>query len=157
MTLVVLLEHGEPVFTREISIGGQSHLDALQRDLASHGVDDMGARRILHGQAPSSVPADQIAAVRREASAQVVLEIRKTIDFYRATAPVEKIGRIVLSGGACQALGLSDLLASEFGASVDVFDPFRRVSRSGRGPGADLSGPAYAVAVGLAMRQEGDR
>ena len=51
----------------------------------------------------------------------------------------------------------SDLLASEFGAPVDVFDPFRRVARPSRAIGADATGPAYAVAVGLAMRQEGDR
>ena len=66
----------------------------------------------------------------REASAQLVLEVRKTVDFYRATAPVERLSRIVLSGGAWQAVGLVDLLASEFGAPVDVFDPFRRVTRS---------------------------
>jgi Tfp pilus assembly PilM family ATPase len=63
----------------------------------------------------------------------------------------------VLSGGAYEAVGLVDLLASEFDAPVDVFDPFRRVSRSSRTIGADAAGPAYAVAVGLAMRQEGDR
>ena len=85
------------------------------------------------------------------------VEVRKTIDFYRATAPVEKLSRIVLSGGAWQAVGLVDLLASEFGAPVDVFDPFRRVSKPARAIGADLAGPSYAVAVGLAMRNEGDR
>jgi type IV pilus assembly protein PilM len=95
--------------------------------------------------------------VLREASAQLVLEVRKTVDFYRATAPVEKLSRVVLSGGAYQAVGLVDLLASEFGAPVDVFDPFRRVTRPTRAIGADATSPAYAVAVGLAMRQEGDR
>jgi Tfp pilus assembly PilM family ATPase len=86
-----------------------------------------------------------------------VLEVRKTIDFFRATAPIERLSRIVLSGGAWQAVGLVDLLASEFGAPVDVFDPFRKVTRTSRTLGGDVAGPAYAVAVGLAMRQEGDR
>ena len=85
------------------------------------------------------------------------MEVRNTIDFYRATAPVEKLSRIVMSGGAYQAVGLVDLLAAEFGAPVDVFDPFRRVVRPPRAIGADATGPSYAVAVGLAMRQEGDR
>jgi len=157
MTLVVLLERGEPVFTRDISIGGQVHLDALQRDLAGQGVDDMVARRILHGQFPPGVDSEQITAILREASAQIVLEVRKTIDFYRATAPIERLSRVVLSGGAWQAVGLGDLLAGEFGAPVDVFDPSRRVVRPSRAIGTDATGPAYAVAVGLAMRQEGDR
>jgi type IV pilus assembly protein PilM len=157
LTIVCLLEHGQPVFTRDISIGGQAHLDGLLRDLGSRGVDELSAKRILHGQFPSEVSADQVASVLREASSQLVLEVRKTIDFYRATAPIEKISRLVVSGGAYQAVGLIDLLASEFGAPVEVFDPFRRVSKPSRAIGADSTGPAYAVAVGLAMRQEGDR
>ena len=52
---------------------------------------------------------------------------------------MEKLSRVVLSGGAYQAVGLVDLLASEFGAPVDVFDPFRRGTRAGQGvPGAGL-------------------
>jgi len=133
------------------------YLEAILRDLGPTGVDEMAAKRILHGQFPTDVSPEQVAAVLREASGQLVLEVRKTIDFYRATAPVEKLSRVVLSGGAYQAVGLVDLLASEFGAPVDVFDPFRRVARPSRGIGADVAGPAYAVAVGLAMREEGDR
>jgi type IV pilus assembly protein PilM len=157
VTIVCLLERGEPIFTRDISIGGRLHLDSLLRELGPMGVDDMAARRILHGQFPNDLDADLVASVLRDASSQLVNEVRKTIDFYRATAPVEKLGRIVLSGGAWQAVGLVDMLASEFATPVDVFDPFRKVSRPGRAIGADLAGPAFAVAVGLALRDEGDR
>ena len=157
VTVVCLLERGEPIFTRDISIGGQVHLDALLKEFGSTGVDELAARRMLHGQYPSGVGADQVAGVLRDASSQLVLEVRKTVDFYRATSPVERLSRVVLSGGAWEAVGLVDLLASEFGAPVDVFDPFRRVNRSARSTGADAVGPSYAVAVGLAMRKEGDR
>jgi type IV pilus assembly protein PilM len=157
VTIVCLLEKGEPVFTRDISIGGQVHVDAIVRDLGATGIDAAAAKRILNGQFPSDVSPEQVAAVLREASAQLVLEVRKTVDFYRATAPVEKLSRVVVSGGAYQAVGLVDLLASEFGAPVDVLDPFRRVTKPSKAIGADAAGPAYAVAVGLAMRQEGDR
>ncbi|MFO7302962.1 MAG: type IV pilus assembly protein PilM [Acidobacteriota bacterium] len=157
VTIVCLLEAGELVFTRDISIGGQIHLDALLRELGPGGLDELTARRILHGQIPGDLSGEQVEAVLREASAQLVLEVRKTVDFYRATAPIEKISRVVLSGGAYQAVGLIELLAGEFDAPVDVFDPFRRVNRSAKAVGADVSGPAYAVAVGLAMRQEDDR
>jgi type IV pilus assembly protein PilM len=157
VTIVCLLEHGQPAFTRDIAIGGQVHVDAVLRELGPTGVDELAARRIIHGQFPNDVSPDQVAAVLREASAQLVQEVRKTVDFYRATAPVEKLSRIVVSGGAYQAVGLVDLFASEFGAPVDVFDPFRRVGRSNRAGAAEAAGPAYAVAVGLAMRHEGDR
>jgi type IV pilus assembly protein PilM len=157
MTVVCLLERGEPIFTRDISIGGQVHLTALLKEFGPIGIDELAAKRMLNGQYPAEVSAEQVAGVLREASAQLVLEVRKTVDFYRATSPIDRLSRVVLSGGAWQAVGLVDLLASEFGAPVDVFDPFRRVQRSGRTVGAEAAGPAYAVAVGLAMRKEGDR
>jgi type IV pilus assembly protein PilM len=157
VTVICLLERGEPIFTRDISVGGQVHLDALLKEFGSTGVDELAARRMLHGQYPTGVGADQVATVLRDSSAQLVLEVRKTVDFYRATSPIDRLSRVVLSGGAWEAVGLVDLLAGEFGAPVDVFDPFRRVTRSGRATGADSVGPSYAVAVGLAMRKEGDR
>ena len=157
VTVICLLERGEPIFTRDISVGGQVHLDALLKEFGPTGIDELASRRMLHGQYPSGVSADQVAGVLRDASAQLVLEVRKTVDFYRATSPIERLSRVVLSGGAWEAVGLVDLLASEFGAPVDVFDPFRRVSRTARSTGGDNVGPSYAVAVGLAMRKEGDR
>ena len=135
MTVVCLLERGEPIFTRDISIGGQVHLNALLKEFGPIGVDELAAKRMLHGQYPADVSADQVAGVLREASAQLVLEVRKTVDFYRATSPIDRLSRVVLSGGAWQAVGLVDLLASEFGAPVDVFDPFRRVHAVGRAVG----------------------
>jgi type IV pilus assembly protein PilM len=157
VTIVCLLENGEPAFTRDISIGGQVHLEAIMRELGPSGVDELAARRILHGQFPAGMGAEEVAAVLHDASAQLVLEVRKTVDFYRATAPVEKLDRVMVSGGAYQAVGLLDLLAAEFETPVEILDPFRRVSRSGRQASNDAAGPTYAVAVGLAMRDEGDR
>jgi type IV pilus assembly protein PilM len=157
LTVVCLLERGEPIFTRDISIGGQVHLAALLKEFGPSGVDELAAKRMLNGQYPADISAEQVASVLREASNQLVVEVRKTVDFYRATSPIDRLSRVVLSGGAWQAVGLVDLLASEFGAPVDVFDPFRRVQRSGKAASVEASGPEYAVAVGLAMRKEGDR
>ena len=67
------------------------------------------------------------------------------------------LNRIVLSGGACQVDGLSELLDQEFNTVIERLDPFKQVARSARAVGAELDGPAYAVAVGLAMRRERDR
>lgn len=153
ITIVCLLERAEPVFTRDISIGGQVHVDTLLREFGSQGLDELGAKRILNGQYPAGVDTERIASVLRDASGQLVLEVRKTMDFFRATSPVERVSRIVLSGGGWQALGLVDQLAAEFNAPVDVFDPFRKIAKSVRATAPEAAGPAFAVAVGLAMRQ----
>jgi type IV pilus assembly protein PilM len=153
-TIACLLEDGQPAFTRDIAIGGRLYTDTLQREL---GVDAATAERIQRGQIPNDVSREQVINLLRDATTQLILEIRKTVDFYRATAPVDKLSRLVVSGGACGAEGLVDMLAAEFNAPVDVFDPFRRITRPKNAVGADVVGPAYAVAVGLAMRREGDR
>ncbi len=153
-TIACLLEYGQPAFTRDISIGGRLYTDTLQREL---GVDAATAERIQRGQIPGDVSREQAIGLLRDATTQLILEIRKTVDFYRATAPVETLSRLVVSGGACGAEGLVEMLAAEFSAPVDVFDPFRRITRPKNAVGADVTGPAYAVAVGLAMRREGDR
>jgi type IV pilus assembly protein PilM len=153
-TIACLLAQGEPAFTRDIAIGGQAQTEALVREL---GIDAQTAEKIKFGNASGSgVDPDQAAAVLRDVSQQLVAEIGKSIDFYKATAPVEKVSRLVLSGGGWGAEGLSELLAAEFDAPVEVFDPFLRVDRSGKRPaGTDGAGPVFAVAVGLAMREEG--
>jgi type IV pilus assembly protein PilM len=153
-TNVCLLDHSQLVFTRDISVGGALHADALKREL---NVDDATAERIERGQIPPEVNHDHATRVLRDATGQLVLEIRKTIDFYRATASVGKLTKVVLSGGAWQAEGLIDLLTTEFDAPVDVFDPFRKITRAKGAIGGDVAGPAYSIAVGLALRTEGDR
>jgi type IV pilus assembly protein PilM len=152
-TVACLLEHGQLVFTRDISIGGRLYGESLQREF---GVDADTAERLKSGQAPPE-SREQVASVLRDTSSQLVLEIRKTVDFYRATSTIEKVSRVMLSGGACEADGLSELLSAEFSAPVEICDPFRKVSRGKSVAKSAPLGPAYAVAVGLAMRREGDR
>ena len=153
-TIVCLLERGQLAFTRDIALGGQSHSEALMRDL---NVDAVVAERLKFPSRPllPGVTADQVKAVLRDVSSQLVSEISKTIDFYRATAPIEKVSRIVLSGGACAADSLSDLLGVEFDAPVEIFDPFRMIERRRGVEAGGVAGPSFAVAVGLAMREGG--
>jgi type IV pilus assembly protein PilM len=109
------------------------------------------------GEVASTRDISMGARVVREATKQLVLEIRRTIDFFRGATPGADLERVVLSGGACTAEGLANLLATEFAATVEVFDPFRRIARRKNTGGGEGLGAAYALAVGLAMRREGDR
>jgi type IV pilus assembly protein PilM len=90
----------------------------------------------------------------------VLLEIQKTFDFYKATATSDRIDRILLSGGASRVDGFAEAVAERFAAPVEPFDPFKTIAfdaaKLGLGE-ADASIPAAAVAVGLALRKVGDR
>ena len=58
----------------------------------------------------------------------VLLEIQKTFDFFKATAASDRIDRIVLSGGASRVDGFAQALQERFGAPVEVFDPFKKIA-----------------------------
>lgn len=147
-TIVCLLEYGQVAFTRDLNLGGGAYLEALERDLGLVGVD---AERTLR---QSRITDEATLGVVRDLHHQLMLEIRKTLDFHRASSTIEQVDRVVLSGGACQIDGLHGLLSTELETEVEVFDPFRQITRPA---GAEVDGPAYAVAVGLALRREGDR
>jgi len=89
----------------------------------------------------------------------VLLEIQKTFDFYKATAATDQIDRIMLSGGASRVDGFRDMVAERFNAPVEEFDPFKAVAWDANKVGSEALDQAAtaAVAVGLAVRRVGDR
>jgi len=102
---------------------------------------------------------DDARPVLRAVTENVMLEVQKTFDFYRASAPSDRISRLVVSGGASRAEGFAEMLGERFQAPVEPFDPFRKVSFDAGKFGLDASeiAPTAAVAVGLALRRAGDR
>ena len=57
----------------------------------------------------------------------VLLEIQKTFDFFKATASSDRIDRIVLSGGASRVDGFAAALQERFDTAVEMFDPFSKI------------------------------
>jgi type IV pilus assembly protein PilM len=90
----------------------------------------------------------------------VLLEIQKTFDFFKATAGSEHIDRIYLSGGAAWVDGFMQALEERFNAPVEMFDPFKKIACDAQQLGihdAQQLASTGAVAVGLALRKAGDR
>jgi type IV pilus assembly protein PilM len=97
--------------------------------------------------------------VLRAVTDNVLLEIQKTFDFYKASAATDHIDRIVVSGGASRVDGFREMLQERFAAPVEEFDPFKAVGWDAKklgGDPTDVSATA-AVAVGLALRRVSDR
>ena len=96
----------------------------------------------------------------RAVTENVLLEIQKTFDFFKATAASDRIDRIVICGGASRVEGFAELLARALrragralrSVQDDCFDAAKfQVAAAG-----DVA-PTAAVAVGLALRRAGDR
>ena len=67
----------------------------------------------------------------------VLLEVQKTFDFFKATASTDQIDRIMLSGGASRVEGFAETLQERFSTPVEMFDPFRKVTLDAKKFSAD--------------------
>jgi type IV pilus assembly protein PilM len=155
-TNINIIQGDQSVFTRDISIGGNAYTEALQREL---NLPFETADALKRGIPVDGATYDDARPVLRAVTENVMLEIQKTFDFFKATAASDKIDRIMLSGGASRAEGLTEMLAERFEAPVEPFDPFKKVGFDGKKfkTEAEDIGPTAAVAVGLALRRVGDR
>jgi len=156
-TNINILHGDQSVFTRDISIGGNAYTEALQKDL---NLPFEQADQLKRGRPIEGPSFEDARPVLRAVTENVVLEIQKTFDFFKATAASDQMTRVVVSGGAARAEGFLELLGERFGAPVEVFDPFRKVAfdpAKFKLESAEEIGPTVAVAVGLALRRAGDR
>jgi type IV pilus assembly protein PilM len=151
-----ILNGDQSVFTRDISIGGNAYTEALQKELS---LPFESADALKRGMPVDGATFDDARPVLRAVSENVMLEIQKTFDFFKATAASDRIDRIVLSGGASRAEGFTEMLTERFEAPIEGFDPFKRIAFDSRKLGVESAeaAPTAAVAVGLALRRAGDR
>jgi type IV pilus assembly protein PilM len=156
-TNINILNGDQSVFTRDISIGGNAYTEALQKEL---NLPFDLADQLKRGIPVDGVTFDDARPVLRAVSENVMLEIQKTFDFFKATTASDRIDRIMLSGGASRAEGFTEMLTERFAAPVEGLDPFKRVGLDVKklqvASPAEVA-PTAAVAVGLALRRVGDR
>ena len=151
-----ILQGDQSVFTRDVSLGGNAYTEAVQREL---GLPFESAEQLKKGIPVDGATYEEAQPVLHAVTDNVLLEIQKTFDFFKASASSEQIDRIMLSGGASRVDGFREMLQERFGIPVEDFDPFRTIGWDAKklaGDPADVAATA-AVAVGLALRRAGDR
>jgi type IV pilus assembly protein PilM len=168
-TVVVLLNAGasaininilsgeQSLFTRDISIGGNAYTEAVQKEM---NLPFESAEQLKKGQPIDGVTFEEVTPALHAMTENVLLEIQKTFDFFKATASSDRIDKIVLSGGASRVDGFAKALEDRFGAPVEAFDPFKKIAFDPKKLGVlepETLVPTAAVAVGLALRKAGDR
>ncbi|MGH9670810.1 MAG: type IV pilus assembly protein PilM [Terriglobales bacterium] len=144
-----IVKGSTPLFTRDVSVGGNQYTDALQKEL-DLSFDDAEALKL--GKKVGTVSEDAKMPILQQVTEIIVLEIQKTFDFFRATASGEHIERLYVAGGSSKVPGLVEALRQEFSLPVEVLNPFQRINP---GPGGELveqNAGQLAVAVGLALR-----
>jgi len=149
---IVIGRGGNPLFTRDVSVGGNQYTDTLQKELDLSFED---AEKLKQGLEIPNVSQDQKGPHLRSVTEILMLEIQKTFDFFRQTTSTENIQHIYVSGGTAKIEGLVDQLKAEFNIPVEVINPFQRVMVDPKKFDAgyvDEIAPRMSVAVGLALR-----
>lgn len=152
-----LVQGGMSLFTRDVSIGGNAFTEAVQKEL---GLPFEGAEDAKRGLPVEGVRPEDVSPVLHAVMENVLLEIEKTFDFFKATSANDRIDRVVVSGGASLVEHFDGALRDRLGCEVERFDPFRNVPidpAALQGAAAADYAPVCAVALGLALRKEGDR
>ncbi len=144
-------------FTRDVNIGGEQ----ITREIATRfDTSFEDAEGIKLGRDKEKVPEEDVREIVYSAISSWGAEIRRAFDFYYSTGSDEDIGRIVLSGGASQTEGFSELLSAETSIDVQMCSPFLSVKINEKQIEADYLekiAPQGAICMGLASRRVHDK
>ena len=157
--VVVAARDGLPMFARTITnVSGRSITERIAAGLA---VSDVDAERFKRGD-HDGIAADTAAKVRAAAEpaiAELLDEVRDSLDFFSAQPGALPVRRVLLTGGGSLIEDLELELGERLGLAVELADPFGP-DPLGRDPevpiGFELTdlpflAPYVATAIGIAL------
>jgi type IV pilus assembly protein PilM len=106
------------------------------------------------------VPEEEVRQITYSFTSSWCDEIKRAIDFYYSTFADEDIRRIILSGGATQTAGFSELLSGEISLDVEMCNPFASMNINEKQNDIDYLqkiAPQAAICMGLASRRVDDK
>lgn len=147
-----IFKNGLLRFSRCLATGGAD----ITRLIAEHldvGLRDAEERK-RNANLLSQEDLDGARAVITQRLDALLMEIRRSVEYYKTTFREKGVGRAVLTGGAVLMKGLPEYVAQALGIPVELQDPFAPLTisdalREEFGP----FGPRFSTAVGLALRK----
>lgn len=151
LTNINLVQGGMPLYTQDLSLGGTSFLEGLQR---KHQVSREEAMNALKSR-ESTAPLDT-ASVLKGFCGDLGVALERSLVYLKSNGGADRLDRVLLSGGGAMIRGLAEALAERVKAPVEVTDPLKRVRYSAEAFGAndprDIA-PQLTVGLGLALRK----
>ena len=155
-TSLVIHVNGIPQFVRILLMGGQDVTDRLITDLGVNlpTAESIKRETSLDDETLLAVPADAPEAVISDVVQQLVDEIRGSLDYYLATGTLERLDRIVLTGGGSLIPGLQERLEMATALPVRRGTPLTALGPGDSGLSTEhlaFADPLASAAVGLAI------
>jgi len=156
ITNINILKDGMSIFTRDLNMGGNKFTEWIQKEF-NIGYDDAEKMKLSLGR--SGLP-PELDKLTQDFLDTICRDIRKTMDFFSSTYLMQRVDKIMLSGGSSKIPNLKKSLESITESKVESVDPFKKVSFNERDFDPEFIkdiAPKMAVAMGLALRRDGDR
>jgi type IV pilus assembly protein PilM len=174
-----IVKRGILRFTRTVQTGGNDITQAIQQELqVGFGVAERMKRelgllskeglpanrlRLPDGQVPDGQgqsglvggeTAPRLHQVIKGGVDRFVVEVQRSVDYYRAQFHEGAVQRLLLMGGVVLMPGFLEYFSSYFDARVEIDDPFSGI-RCGDRFSKDLKAmaPRFASGIGLALRK----
>ena len=139
------------VFAREEKFGGMQLIHAI----ADH--YQMSPEQALAAKDQGTLPEDYDTAVMEPFKESVLLQIKRTLQFFYSTSQHGTVDHILLAGGLANLKGLASLIQEQLGVTTTVANPFAHMTISKMVNLEELTNdaPALMVACDLALRHIG--
>jgi len=152
-TDLVITMGDAPRLTRSIPTGAEAVVRSAQQNL---GIDDKQAQQFVYkfGVSKDKLEGQVYQAILGTVDL-LVSEIDKSIKFFQARYPENKLEKVIVTGGASTIPEFPLYLANKFGLSVEIGNAWRNVSFAAERQNELLAvSNQFSVAVGLAERNE---
>jgi type IV pilus assembly protein PilM len=157
ISTINIISKGVSTFTRDMTIGGNSFTEEIQKHL-NVGYEEAEAYK-CGGTAGDEIVPQEVDEILRQQAEVMAGEFQRSFDFYLATTAEGQIDKIYLCGGSARVPALRSAIEQRARIPLEIMDPFRGVTIDESRFDMEyvqLQAPMAAVAMGLALRSEGD-
>ena len=151
LTNINLIQNGIPLYTQDLSMGGESLIAAVQKNHQLGRADATSALRPSEGTAGLDLSAEL-----RGFAGDMGVALERSLVYLKSSGDANHIDWVLLSGGGARVPGLAQALNERMRIPVEVADPLRRLRYTpevfGQMDPRELA-PQLAVGIGLALRK----
>ncbi|NNF06259.1 MAG: type IV pilus assembly protein PilM [Candidatus Eisenbacteria bacterium] len=154
VTNINVVQNGMPLYTQDVSLGGASFVEALQK---TFNISHAEALAAVKGEEQPNFDMQQVVETVAE---DLAVAIERSGLYLKSAGETEEIDRVLITGGGTRVPGVVEFLNNRIEPSVEVADPLRRIHFDpvlfGDKRPEEIS-PSLTVGLGLALRKVDDR
>ena len=139
------------IFSREEKFGGMHLVDAIAEQY------NMTTEQALIAKEENKLPDDYDVAVLEPFKEMILLQIKRTLQFFYSTSQFGFVDHILLAGGVARQYGLAALIQEHLNVPTTVANPlaYMTLSKKVNLDVINNDAPSLIVACGLALRNVG--